>query len=237
MALESDVIRSVYVNLGLPPQRVLPLTVVLPKIHEQLKFRGVQSKLSDQNYKLAVSPPFIPDGRDIAVPNGWAFERGAEAIVEVLVDETSDVWDAIEIVNKADLDVYEQSGRLAVAFYGHNPARMAFSWDPALAGHQLRVSYDETQADPATIDTKIFLPDGFAPLVGVCVALECIPDLIEAGWKDADALDRRAAMLLAKKAEWQEEWKFERFSSAQQGATQRLPFNRNRPGWRSHFRR
>lgn len=233
MALESDVIRSVYLNLGIPPQRVLPLSIVLPKIREELRFRGAQTKLSDQNYQLKVSAGFIPAGKDIAVPAGWSFTPGAAAMVEVLVSASDDNWDPVEIVNKADLESYERSGQLAVAFYGNNPARMCFSWDPLEGGDQVRVSYDETVFDPATITTAVFMPEAFVPMVGVCVALKCLPDLADKDWKSVEVLNRRETHLIAQKAQWEEEWKMERFTSQQQGATQRLAFNRNRPGWRS----
>lgn len=218
----------------MPSQRELPLTIVYPEINKALRFYGAQAALSDQNLTLKIWGPFSPTDKDMAVSTALNFSDAG--IVEILVDEANNIWDPVDIVNKADLAPYEHSGRPAVAFYG-TPKRMCFSWDPVADQSRIRVSYDETVPDVATPQSAIFLPEYFAPMVGVRVARPCIAYILKVSPDKKESLDLRLSLLTEEKSEWEAEWKIKRFTSEQQGATRRLPFNRNRPGWRSMRRR
>lgn len=222
-------------NCGMPPQRVLPLTVVIPRIHKALRFYGVQANNSDQNYAVKVWGPFVPNGVDIEVDAALPF--GNAAMVEVLVDQAQQLWDPIDIVNLTDLATYSHSSFAACAFYDNNPRRIRFSWNPGADGDQVRVTYDTVIPDPATPDTRLFLPEYFTPMVGVRVSIDCVPDILLNDPARRESLLLRLELLGAEKQEWEKEWDIDRFTSPQQGATSRLPFNHNRPGWRAMRRR
>lgn len=229
MALETEIIREVFVALGMPAQRILPLTVVVPRIHEALRFYNAGLELSTQNQTIKVSAPFVVTGIEMAVPASWAF--GDAAIVEIAADDAETDWDQVRIVNLDALEIFEQAGQQAVAFFGA-PSRMRFSWDPSLETRRIRISYDEVVADPQAIDaTLVTLPDYYIGMVGARVALDCIPDLMDRAPDREKALDIRMARLSVRLAEWEKKWESKVNDKHQQGHTSRPAFNRGRDGW------
>jgi hypothetical protein len=229
LALEIEIIREVFVALGMPAQRILPLTVVSPRIHEALRYYNAGLELSTQNQTIKVSAPFSATAIEMAVPASWAF--GEAAIVEIAADDAETDWDQIQIVNLDALETYEQSGQRAVAFFGA-PSRMRFSWDASLETRRLRVSYDEVVADPQALDAALgTLPDYYIGMVAARVSLDCIPDLMDKAPEREAALGIRAARLTVRLAEWEKKWDWKVNDKHQQGHTSRPAFNRGRSGW------
>lgn len=229
MALETEIIREVYVALGMPAQRILPLTVVTPRIHEALRYYNAGLELSTQNQTIKVSAPFVANAIEMAVPAGWLF--GEAAIVEIATDNAETDWDSVQIVNLDALETFEELGTRAVAFFG-TPSRMRFSWDPTQDARRLRVSYDEVIRDPQTVDAAILaLPNYYIGMVAARAGLDCIADLMEKAPEREKALDIRGARLTVKLGEWEKKWDSKVNDKHQQGHTSRPAFNRGRAGW------
>lgn len=229
MALETEIIRDLYVNLGMPPQRVLPLTVVTVFIHAALKYYNAGLELSTQNALLKVSAPFLPSGIEMAVPQSWLF--GDAAIAEIAKDSAETDWDPLHIVNLDVLEDAKDSGELAVSFFG-TPQRMRFSWNPQQDSRRIRVSYDETQADPTAVDQLLStLPDYYVPMVAAHVGLDCLPDVMDKWPEREKTLEIRGSRLSVKLVEWERKWDWKQNDHHQQGQTRRGAFNRNRSGW------
>lgn len=229
MALETEIIREVYVALGMPAQRILPLTVVTPRIHEALRFYNAGLELSTRNQTIKVSEPFSATAIEMALPAAWLFAEAA--IVEIAANDIETDWNPIQIVNLDALGTFEQSGQRAIAFFGA-PPRMRFSWDPSQDSRRLRVSYDEIVSDPEAIDAALrTLPDYYIGMVAARVALDCIADLMEKAPEREKALDVRGARLTVKLYEWEKKWDSKVNDKHQQGHTSRPSFNRGRSGW------
>jgi hypothetical protein len=229
LALETEIIRDVYVNLGMPPQRVLPLTGVTVFIHAALKFYNAGLELSTQNALFKASAPFVPTGIEMALPNSWLF--GDAGLVEIAANSIETDWDLVHIVNLDVLEAAKDAGELAVSFFG-TPTRMRFSWDPSQDSRRLRVTYDETVADPTGPDQLLRgLPDYYVPMVAARVSLDCIPDLMDKMPAREKSLEIRSGRLTMKLVEWERKWDWKTQDKHQQGQTQRGAFNRNRSGW------
>lgn len=229
MALETEIIREVYIGCGMPPQRILPLTVVTPRIHEALRFYNAGLELSTANATVKVSAPFLPTGVDMTVPTSWAF--GDPAMVEIAADGAETDWNPVRIVNLDALETFEQSGERAIAFYGA-PAKMRFSWDPSLDPSRVRITYDETISDPQAVDALLdTLPDYYIGMVAARVCLDCIPDMMDKAPEREAALAIRADRHSTRLKEWEKKWEWKTNDKHQQGSTQRPAFNRNRSGW------
>jgi hypothetical protein len=229
LALETEIIRDVYVNLGMPPQRVLPLIGVTVLIHAALKYYNAGVELSTQNALIKVSAPFLATGIEMPLPNSWLF--GDAALVEIASNVTETDWDLVHIVNLDVLEAAKDAGELAVSFFG-SPTRMRFSWDPTQDTRRLRVSYDETVADPAAVDQLLRgMPDYYVPMVAARVSLDCVPDLMDKMPAREKSLEIRGSRLSVKLAEWERKWDWKVQDKHQQGQTKRGAFNRNRSGW------
>jgi hypothetical protein len=229
LALETEIIREVIVNCGMPSQRLLPLTVITPRIHEALRFYNAGLELSTHNQTIKVSAPFVATGIEMAVPTSWAF--GDAALAEIAADGAETDWNPIRIVNLDALETFEHSGERAIAFYG-TPARMRFSWDPSLDPERIRISYDEVFSDPQAVDVQIdTLPDYYIGMVAARVSLNCIPDIMDKAPEREGALTIRAQRLTIRLDEWEKKWEWKTNDKHQQGSTQRPAFNRNRAGW------
>jgi len=228
LAFESDVIRDVYRNCGLPPQKVLPLTIVVPAIHEALKFYWADLELSDRNFTLKPWI-FLPTDQEMAVSPALAF--GKPAIAEIATDSSETDWNSIDIVDFQDLELFEREGQRAVAFFG-SPTRLRFSFDPTVTAQRVKVSYDEILLEPQAIDAQIAaLPAYYIPMVGARAALDCMADVVERDPSREAAIQIREARLIKRLEEWDK--KFENWCATpnQQGPTTRPAFNRGRSGW------
>jgi hypothetical protein len=218
----------VYVNCGLPAQRILPLTLVIPKLHEALRFYWADLELSDRNWTLK---PWIfsPTAQEMAVSASLAF--GKPALAEIATDSTETDWNPIDIVDIQDLELYEREGKRGVAIFG-DPKRLKFSWDPTISSQRVKISYDEILPEPQAIDTQIAaLPEYYIPMVAARVALDCMADIIDRDPSRAAAIEVREGRLTVRLAEWERKWDNWRATPDQQAPMTRPAFNRNRNGW------
>jgi hypothetical protein len=216
----------VFVLLGLPAQRILPLTIVIPQLHAALSYYHAGLELSSNDQTIKTSEPFSPTDIEIPVPASWAF--GDPAIVEIATDSDETDWDPIQIVSRDMLETFEQSGTMAVCFFG-TPARMRFSWDPTQDSRRIRILYDEILSDPQAIDSDIStIPDYFVPMVAARVALDCLADVLERAPEREASLAVRGERLLTRLREFEKLWDAKRLGPKKQGVTFRPAFNRNR---------
>lgn len=84
------------------------------------------------------------------------FQRAS--FVQRLVNEQTDRWERVNVVNIDELDSESDDNNFAIVFFG-SPIRIRLSWDPTLVAlSHLRIWHDAGAADEEDLDADLKLP-------------------------------------------------------------------------------
>lgn len=84
------------------------------------------------------------------------FQRAS--FVQRLVNEETDRWEKVSVVNIDELDSEAGNGNFAITFFG-NPVQIRLSWDPSQVDFsRLRIWHDAGTVDPEDMEADLRLP-------------------------------------------------------------------------------
>lgn len=202
MSTISNIIADVRMYCGEPTNEILGLGTILRVLQQQQTILNNDLALSQQNQLLRKQFIGIP-AQDFPIS---AMDFNALAGVEVRLDEASNRWMDVSIVDRTSINSETEKGNRAAAIYG-TPSRIALSWIPSNEPSlPIQIWYETTPAIQSITDTP-HVKASFHPLLTMRAAKMCREVILD--MPPNAALDRNLAVI-------EEQWKEDINKSSEQ---------------------
>lgn len=181
---------------------------------------------------------FDPFSQEFEFTEGTGFERASFA--QRLVNENTDRWERVSIVNIDEIDNETDLGKYAMTFFG-SPIQIRLSWDPAVVTPStLRVWHDPLVAEAEDLDADLRLPLKICKYMiahkGVLLALPRLRIKAPAVF-DREVVKMLADVSMGSLAQYEAEFDMSRFDREEEGWSQVEGFDEQFRGGQRRNRR